>query len=96
MAGVPVGLGKSVRFANANEAMFALGIPEMAYPIPAGIIEMSNGLQIPVYLDLSYPVGHDTAMLMPPEFQVIQKLLIFSFFYNLPTKNSKNMEKISH
>jgi uncharacterized protein len=59
--GMPVGLGKSVRFANADEVMFALGIPEMAYPIPAGIIEMSNGLQIPVYLDISYIVGPDTA-----------------------------------
>jgi uncharacterized protein len=59
--GMPVGLGKSVRFASAEEVMFALGIPEMAYPIPAGVIEMSNGLQIPVYLDISYIVGPDTA-----------------------------------
>ena len=59
--GMSVGLGKSVRFANADEVMFALGIPEMAYPIPAGVIEMSNGLQIPVYLDISYIVGPDTA-----------------------------------
>jgi hypothetical protein len=58
--GMPVKLGKSVRFANVGEVMFALGIPEMAYPIPAGIIEMSNGLQIPVYLDISYLVGPDT------------------------------------
>ena len=59
--GMPVGLGKSVRFANADEVMFALGIPEMAYPIPAGVIEMSSGLQIPIYLDISYIVGPDTA-----------------------------------
>ena len=58
--GMPVKLGKSVRFADIEEVMFALGIPEMAYPIPAGIIEMSNRLQIPVYLDISYLVGPDT------------------------------------
>ena len=58
--GMPVKLGKSVRFANVEEVMFALGIPEMDYPIPAGIIEMSNGLQIPVYLDISYLLGPDT------------------------------------
>ena len=58
--GMPVGLGKSVRFSNAEEVMFALGIPEMAYPIPAGIIEMSNGLRIPIFLDISYLAGPDT------------------------------------
>ncbi len=58
--GMPVGLGKSVRFSNADEVMFALGIPEMVYPIPAGIIEMSNGLRIPVFLDISYLAGPDT------------------------------------
>jgi hypothetical protein len=58
--GMPVGLGKLVRFSNAEEVMFALGIPEMAYPIPAGIIEMSNGLRVPIFLDISYIVGPDT------------------------------------
>jgi uncharacterized protein len=58
---MPVGSGKSVKFANAEEVMFALGIPQMAYPIPAGIIEMSNALQVPVSLDLSYLVGPDIA-----------------------------------
>jgi hypothetical protein len=58
--GMPVGLGKSVRFSNAEEVMFALGIPEMAYPIPAGIIEMSNGLRVPIFLDISYIAGPDT------------------------------------
>src|ERR1051325_8912564 len=58
--GMPVGLGKLVRFSNAEEVMFALGIPEMAYPIPAGIIEMSNGLRVPIFLDISYIAGPDT------------------------------------
>jgi uncharacterized protein len=58
---MPVGVGKSVKFANEEEIRFALGIPEMEYPIPAGIIEMSNGLQVPISLDVSYLVGPDTA-----------------------------------
>src|SRR5438093_587732 len=58
---MPVGVGKSVKFANEEEIRFALGIPQMEYPIPAGIIEMSNGLQVPISLDVSYLVGPDTA-----------------------------------
>ena len=58
---MPVGVGKSVKFANEEEVRFALGIPDMKYPIPAGIIEMSNGLQIPISLDISYIMGPDTA-----------------------------------
>lgn len=58
---MPVGVGKSVKFANEEEIRFALGIPEMEYPIPAGIIVMSNGLQVPISLDVSYLVGPDTA-----------------------------------
>ena len=33
----PVGAGKTMRFANSKEIMFALGIPEMENPIPVGI-----------------------------------------------------------
>ncbi|HXP49764.1 MAG TPA: hypothetical protein VN922_07420 [Bacteroidia bacterium] len=47
---MPVGLGKSVRFANADEIKFALGIPEMDNPVPAGIIENGDGSSIPVFL----------------------------------------------
>lgn len=59
--GMPVGIGKPVKFATAEEIIQALGIPEMRNPIPAGIIEMTNGLQVPISLDLSYLVGPDTA-----------------------------------
>lgn len=59
--GMPVGLGRSVRFSTKEEVTFALGVPEMIFPIPAGIIEMSNGQQIPVSLDITYLVGPDTA-----------------------------------
>ena len=33
----------------------------METPIAAGIIEMSNGLQVPVSLDITYLAGSDTA-----------------------------------
>ncbi|MFL6503364.1 MAG: hypothetical protein ACJ70W_07495, partial [Nitrososphaera sp.] len=59
--GMPVGSAKPVRFAMREEVIFALGIPEMLNPIPAGIIEMTNGLQVPISLDISYIVGPDTA-----------------------------------
>src|ERR1700751_5032878 len=58
---MPVGLGKSVRFANADEIKFALGIPEMGNPVPAGIIENGDGSSIPVFMDISYLLGPDTA-----------------------------------
>ena len=58
---LPVGIDKSVKFATAEEIIFALGIPEMQNPIPAGIIETTNGLQIPISLDISYLAGPDTA-----------------------------------
>ncbi len=58
---MPVGEDKPVRFATQREVIFALGIPEMQNPIPAGVIEMTNGLQIPVSLDISYLLGPDTA-----------------------------------
>jgi DNA helicase HerA-like ATPase len=59
--GMPVGEAKPVRFATQKEVIFALGIPEMQNPIPAGLIEMTNGLQVPVSLDISYLLGPDTA-----------------------------------
>jgi len=58
---MPVGSGKLVRFANADEIKFALGIPEMDNPVPAGIIENGDGSSIPVFLDISYLLGPDTA-----------------------------------
>lgn len=58
---LPVPTGVGVRFSTKNEVLFALGVPEMESPIPAGIIEMSNGLQIPVSLDITYLAGPDTA-----------------------------------
>jgi hypothetical protein len=58
---MPVGGAKPVRFANEKEIMFALGTPQMAHPIPSGIIEMTNGSRVPISLDISYLLGPDTA-----------------------------------
>jgi uncharacterized protein len=58
---MPLGPAKPVRFATQEEVIFALGIPQMQNPISAGIIEMTNGLQVPVSLDISYLFGPDTA-----------------------------------
>ena len=33
----------------------------MENPIPAGVIQMTNGLQVPITLDISYLAGPDTA-----------------------------------
>lgn len=57
----PVGIGKTVRFATEEEIIFALGIPQMENPIPAGIIETTNGLEVPITLDVTYIAGADTA-----------------------------------
>ena len=58
---MPVGGGRPVRFSDEKEVIFALGIPEMVAPVPSGIIEMSNGLRVPISLDTSYLLGPDTA-----------------------------------
>nr|AFK24877.1 hypothetical protein Josef01_05d18_29 [uncultured archaeon] len=58
---MPVGANKPVRFATEKEVVLALGIPEMEKPVPAGVIEMTNGLRVPVSLDISYLLGPDTA-----------------------------------
>jgi uncharacterized protein len=58
---MPVRPTKSVRFATEKEIILALGIPFMDNPIPAGVIEMTNGLKVPVSLDISYLLGPDTA-----------------------------------
>jgi DNA helicase HerA-like ATPase len=38
-----------------------LGIPEMEAPIPVGVIEMPNGLRVPISLAISYLAGPDSA-----------------------------------
>jgi DNA helicase HerA-like ATPase len=58
---MPVRLHKSVNLANIEEIIFALGIPEMEGPIPVGVIEMPNGLRVPISLAISYLAGPDSA-----------------------------------
>lgn len=50
---LPAGFEKPVRFASAEEIKLALGIPNMSNPIPAGIIENSDGLSVHISLDIS-------------------------------------------
>jgi hypothetical protein len=57
---MPMEEGKPVVFAGPKEVIESLGIPEMLNPIPAGIIEMTNGTRIPIHLDISYIFGPDT------------------------------------
>src|ERR687891_894960 len=58
---MPVRAGIAVEFSTTEEIIFALGIPEMGNPIPAGIIQTTSGLQVPITLDISYLAGPDTA-----------------------------------
>ena len=58
---MPVQIQKNVKFSTADEIMFALGIPNMLNPIPAGVLETTNRLQVPISLDVSYLAGPDTA-----------------------------------
>lgn len=58
---MPVQIQNNVRFSTAEEIIFALGIPNMLNPIPAGVLETTNGLQVPISMDISYLAGPDTA-----------------------------------
>lgn len=58
---LPILAGMDVRFSKKKEILFALGIPKMENPIVAGILEISNGLQVPISLDITYLAGPDTA-----------------------------------
>jgi uncharacterized protein len=57
---MPIAAGKPVDFATPEEIIFSLGIPEMENPIPAGIVQTTNGLQVPITLDITYIAGPDT------------------------------------
>jgi hypothetical protein len=58
---MPVRIDKAVYLADIDELVFALGIPQMEAPIPIGVIEMPNGLKVPVSLAISYLAGPDAA-----------------------------------
>jgi uncharacterized protein len=58
---MPIRIDKSVNLANVEELIFALGIPQMEAPIPIGLIEMPNGIKVPISLAISYLAGPDAA-----------------------------------
>jgi uncharacterized protein len=58
---IPIRIDKSVNLANVEELVFALGIPQMEAPIPIGVIEMPNGIKVPISLAISYLAGPDAA-----------------------------------
>lgn len=82
---MPIASGKTVEFASVEEIIFALGIPEMGNPIPAGIIQTTNGLQVPITLDISYlagpvnrfvPKSHDTRIMNPVAEQIMRTVIV--------------------
>jgi DNA helicase HerA-like ATPase len=58
---MPVGIGASVRFADRDEILLALGIPKMENPVMAGIIQMTNGNRVAIPMAMTYLAGPDAA-----------------------------------
>lgn len=58
---MPVGIGASVRFADRDEILLALGIPKMEDPVMAGVIQMTNGNRVAIPMAMSYLAGPDAA-----------------------------------
>jgi len=60
---MPVENDQPVRFATASEVSVALGAEKIKQPVPMGLIEMSNGVSIPVSVDARYLLGPEAAHL---------------------------------
>jgi hypothetical protein len=60
---MPVENDQPVRFATASEVSVALGAEKIKQPVPMGLIEMSNGVSIPVSVDGRYLLGPEAAHL---------------------------------
>jgi len=66
---MPVEGGQDVEFANADGILTALGIGEVKQtdpnfrPLPAGVIELSNGVRAPAIIDARYLIGPEGAHL---------------------------------
>jgi hypothetical protein len=58
---MPVECDRPVKFATGDEIRLALGIQDMEIPIPSGLIEMTNGTNVPVMLDADYLIGPEAA-----------------------------------
>jgi len=60
---MPIENDQPVRFATASEVAIALGAEKIKQPVPMGLIEMSNGVSIPVSVDGRYLLGPEAAHL---------------------------------
>lgn len=60
---MPVENDRPVRFAVESEIGLALGAEDLRIPVPMGLIEMSNGVKIPIRVDGRYLLGPEAAHL---------------------------------
>lgn len=60
---MPVVNGSNIKFANAKEITEALGLDRIENPIPAGYIEMSNGVTVPIKFNSHFLLGSEGAHL---------------------------------
>lgn len=60
---MPVENDRPVRFASASEIGLALGAEDLRIPVSMGLIEMSNGVKIPINVDGRYLLGPEAAHL---------------------------------
>tara|TARA_B100001964_G_C14134683_1_gene554579 strand:+ start:280 stop:1173 length:894 start_codon:yes stop_codon:yes gene_type:complete len=60
---MPVLDGTPVYFPNASEIVEALGLKDIKHPIPAGFIEMSNNISVPVEFSTDFLLGSEGAHL---------------------------------
>jgi len=58
---MPVESDRPVRFASESEIGLALGAEELHTPVAMGLIEMSNGVKIPIKVDGRYLLGPEAA-----------------------------------
>src|ERR687892_87519 len=89
---MPVRAGIAVEFSTTEEIIFALGIPEMGNPIPAGIIQTTNGLQVPITLDISYLAGPDTTHVNASGISGNQKTTYLLFLLQSAYQRLKDVE----
>jgi DNA helicase HerA-like ATPase len=60
---MPVENDRPVRFATGSEIGLALGAEDLRIPVSMGLIEMSNGIKIPIKVDGRYLLGPEAAHL---------------------------------
>jgi DNA helicase HerA-like ATPase len=95
---MPVMSGRAVRFATVSEVIDAQEVLKMERPIPAGIIEMSNGTQIPISLDITYLAGpnsaHVNAASISGNLKTSYLLFLLHSVYQTLTKNNNLQSEI--